>query len=490
MPNSKLLLDLPLRLKLTLTFSVVFLVASLAFLAWVPARMDELAERALEDRARSVAILLSSSCATGLAFNDARFLNNELERLEQVPEAIDATVYREDGTAVAVWPPADSLTEQKRTFGAVDAVRIEGSRLFVTQTIDRKSAKGTLEIGFSLERFEREKTRNLTTAALGAILIFVLGFVASFALGTLFVAPLRRLAEKAQGVADGTTPVTALSTPDQAKSRRDEAALLTAVMSEMADRIARQVDEVDAERSLARAAEFRALEASAAKSRFLANMSHELRTPLNAILGYSEMLVEEGDEGDFESYVEDLKRIMGAGRHLLRLINDILDLSKIESGKMELFYEEMDLSVLIGDVVDSCAPLFEVNRNALSVDMDEPLAVVEVDVTRVRQCLLNLLSNAAKFTEDGSAELRVRREDGRLRFEVSDTGIGLTDEQMGRLFQEFSQADSSTTRQFGGTGLGLAVSRKLARLMGGDITVKSTLGEGATFTMELPAAQP
>jgi signal transduction histidine kinase len=223
------------------------------------------------------------------------------------------------------------------------------------------------------------------------------------------------------------------------------------------------------------------------KSEFLANMSHELRTPLNAIIGYSEMLQEEAEDLGEEAFLPDLQKINAAGKHLLGLIDDILDLSKIEAGKMDLFLETFSVPDLVGDVAAIVRPLVEKNANTLVVECPDDLGTMHADLTKVRQALFNLLSNASKFTERGTITLTVEREpDDWLTFAVADTGIGMTDQQIGRLFEAFSQAEASTRSQYGGTGLGLAISRQFCRLMGGDITVESTYGEGATFTVRLP----
>jgi signal transduction histidine kinase/DNA-binding response OmpR family regulator len=227
--------------------------------------------------------------------------------------------------------------------------------------------------------------------------------------------------------------------------------------------------------------------ANRTKSDFLASMSHELRTPLNAIIGYSEFLLEEAEDAGDDEYVPDLQKVQAAGKHLLQLINALLDLSKIEAGKMELYIEECDLNELIGEVVSVSAPLVKKNSNELGVEAEFEPAKASLDVTKTRQILFNLLSNAAKFTEEGTITLRGRRDGETVVFEVSDSGIGMTEEQMGKLFEAFVQAESSTASRYGGTGLGLNISRTFARMMGGDITVTSTLGEGSTFTVVLPA---
>jgi len=232
-------------------------------------------------------------------------------------------------------------------------------------------------------------------------------------------------------------------------------------------------------------------EANRTKSMFLANMSHELRTPLNAILGYSEMLSEEATDLGQDSFVPDLKKIHGAGKHLLSLINDVLDISKIEAGKMDIYLENFEVRPLIDDVVSTIQPLIEKNANVLEVSCPPEVGVMIADVTKVRQGLFNLLSNASKFTNQGRITLTVTRNQGEgvemVRFAVKDTGIGMTQQQLGKLFQAFSQADASTTRKYGGTGLGLAISRKFCQMMGGDIVVESEYGHGTTFTMLVPA---
>jgi signal transduction histidine kinase len=230
--------------------------------------------------------------------------------------------------------------------------------------------------------------------------------------------------------------------------------------------------------------------ANAAKSSFLANMSHELRTPLNAIIGVTEMLREDAQELKREDDLEPLDRVLGAARHLLALINDILDLSKIEAGRMELHVESFPLTPLIEDVAKTIEPMLARNGNRIVIDCPGGLGTVVADQMRLRQALLNLASNANKFTEKGTLTIAARPEqrDSEEWFtvDVADTGIGMTPEQMDKLFQEFSQASSGTASKYGGTGLGLAISRHFCRMMGGDITVASKPGAGSTFTISLP----
>jgi len=227
--------------------------------------------------------------------------------------------------------------------------------------------------------------------------------------------------------------------------------------------------------------------ANKAKSNFLANMSHELRTPLNAIIGYSEMLQELAEDDGHDDYLADLKKIHSAGKHLLELINDVLDISKIEAGKMDLYLEDFSADQLLEEVQAVIAPLAQKNSNELIIDSGGgELGKIHADATKTRQSLLNLLSNACKFTHDGKVTVRARRDATWMTFEIVDSGIGMTTEQMNKLFRAFQQADSSTTRKFGGTGLGLAISRHFCRMMNGDITVASEVGQGTVFTMRIP----
>jgi signal transduction histidine kinase/CheY-like chemotaxis protein len=260
-------------------------------------------------------------------------------------------------------------------------------------------------------------------------------------------------------------------------------ALLVLAMEDVTER--RRVEE-----AVAKAKEASEM-ANRTKSLFLANMSHELRTPLNAIVGYSEMLQEEAADQKLDSFVTDLEKINASGKQLLGLINDILDLSKIEAGKMELFIEHFDLGALIDEVAATITPMVEKNSNKLHIERAKNLDGMRADQTKVRQALFNLLSNAAKFTHEGTITLTAKREmmddEEWIVFCIADTGIGLTPEKIVKLFQDFTQADASTTRKFGGTGLGLALTRRFCQMMGGDVTVSSVPGKGSTFTIKLPA---
>ena len=301
----------------------------------------------------------------------------------------------------------------------------------------------------------------------GAILCLMAGFAFH-----LIVRPLRRIQDALNNVRDGNF---------------EESMVVTAGVREIND-VMTGVEEM--RRSLKTLTDNLKI-ASRAKSAFLANMSHELRTPLNAILGYSEMLLEDAEDEGANERIDDLRKVHRSGRHLLGLITDILDISKIEAGKIELNIDPVDLAELLSDVENAAAPLMESNDNNFQTVVSEDIGRIECDDQRLRQVLLNLLSNAAKFTENGAIDLTVARSgDGWVRFAVTDTGIGMSAEQTDRLFEPFVQADSSITQRFGGTGLGLAISQGFVEMMGGRITIESELGAGSCFTVWLPDIEP
>lgn len=318
-----------------------------------------------------------------------------------------------------------------------------------------------------------------------SVVFFLMLVVVATLISRRVTRPIRLLAAGAKAVGSGN-----LGHRIEVHSS-DEVGVLSHTFNQMAkDLETTQTQLVEANEALAQTRD-QALAATQAKSSFLANMSHELRTPLNAIIGYSEMLQEEAEDLDQQDFIPDLEKINVAGKHLLELINGVLDLSKIEAGKMELYLEKFDISDLIQAVMAIIHPLVERNSNTLEIHYDDGIGQMYADMTKLRQTLFNLLSNACKFTEEGTISLDVSREvkDGRdwISFNVSDSGIGMTPEQLDKVFDAFSQADASTTREYGGTGLGLAISRHFSQIMGGDISVESEVGKGSIFTIRLPA---
>jgi signal transduction histidine kinase/CheY-like chemotaxis protein len=358
---------------------------------------------------------------------------------------------------------------------------------------EQRYTLGSSEVAIILRQSEAA-INEIINSGLSVVLIsssitLLLLLVVMYLLTERFLQPILKLARIAQQVAGGDLtqklPVTS----------KDEIGTLVESFNTMIDGL-REREQAEQQREQAEREREIAQSANRAKSIFLANMSHELRTPLNAIIGYSEMLCEETEEQGNAAFADDLQRIQTAGRHLLSLINDILDISKIEADRMELRPEIFDIPKLLDDLVSTVTPLARQNNNTIVVNLSDELQTMCADPMRLRQILLNLLSNACKFTEAGTVTLRVSsngdqtvaHSDGQsvITFAISDTGIGITPEQIHKLFTPFTQADESTTRKYGGTGLGLAITRRLCQIMGGDVTVESEYGKGSTFTVTLP----
>jgi signal transduction histidine kinase/DNA-binding response OmpR family regulator len=361
-----------------------------------------------------------------------------------------------------------------------------------------KGAYGVVLVGVKQDLIVQASRNAIQTSVIIAVLVLMVGFLLSTNLTRRMTSPLVRLTEATAAL--GTQKYREDSLHEVAK-RKDEIGQLATAFVEMEKQIRqRETSLADLNQSLEvrvaertqelQSAREAAEEANIAKSRFLANMSHELRTPLNAIIGYSEMLLEEAEDTQQDDFAPDLKKINTAGKHLLELINAVLDLSKIEAGKMELYLETFSVPEMLKGVQSIIKPLVEKNGNVFVVRGVDTAGDIFADATKLRQVLLNLLSNACKFTENGTITLEITRrtkeEREWIRFRVIDTGLGMTPEQIEKVFGEFTQADSSTTRKYGGTGLGLAISRRFCNIMGGDILVESEFHKGSTFTVTIP----
>jgi len=410
----------------------------------------------------------------------------EFDRFDQLAGTIQAQV------AAGATGEADRLYNDEAR-PVIERIQTSLANFEQLGTEDFQKSRSTLD---AVIKKTAEQSRALTRTA-GLLLAVALALAAGIGYLTA-----RAIADPIVKLRDAAVAIGAGDLGQRVEiDTRDEIGALAKTFNQMVEqlrelygRLERQVVDLEESEAALKVARDEAEGATQAKSQFLANMSHELRTPLNAIIGYSEMLREDAEADGNDAAVEDLGKIQGAGRHLLALINDILDLSKVEAGRMDLYLETFDLAQMIKDVAATVQPLVEQKQNTLRVDCAADVGAMHADLTKVRQSLFNLLSNAAKFTQAGTISLEVRRHAGEggasgdmLSFGVADTGVGMTAEQIEKVFEPFTQADASTTRVYGGTGLGLTITKQFCHLMGGDIEVESSPGHGTTFTMNLPA---
>jgi signal transduction histidine kinase len=406
-------------------------------------------------------------------------------------------------------PDIEAAFEQASISGDTHMLQLAGWQSTQTQWISSAMIKSGGWMLLSIQDEQRAlafltQQKRRAIAVLGSV--FIVSILAAWLLLVWVTRPLSNLSQAVEEIGKGNMDI------HIKRQSEDEIGDLAASFADMVRQLLsretalRELNENLEKRVEERTIELKSLQlgmeqardaaddANQAKSAFLANMSHELRTPMNAILGYSEMLMEEAEDLQQEDLIPDLKKIHQSGTHLLALINDVLDLSKIESGKMEAFAEQIDLDILIDEVCATTHPLLEKNKNSLAIERDKDIGVACQDIIKLRQTLFNLLSNAAKFTHEGTITLYFDRiqqsgEDW-LSFAVNDTGIGIAPDKLEHVFEEFIQADDSTTRDYGGTGLGLAISKRFCKLLGGDLSVQSELGEGSTFTILIPAILP
>lgn len=461
---------LPFRLVLTtLTTATVAFALALACVGLIG--LQYFGDRSAADRRHEqIAKVIASNVGAAVVFGDAKVARENLSSVSDIPDIDWVQIATNDKRIFAAYSNIKVGADSPDTYKHVYPIRVDGEQI------------GELHMGVRY----RSLMEIWTESALVTLLIFlaclVLAVFTARMLGRMAFRPLDNLANTMRNIA---------RSGDYSLRLRDEP---DPDFSAMVDSFNAMVDEISARqaelRETARALEVardEAQQANVAKSQFLANMSHELRTPLNAIIGYTEVLREELVAAQMKQSVDDVQWIYGSARQLLELINGILDLSKIEAGRMDLDAHEFDVAALLREVGAMLEPIAAQKGNKLTLQIDTSVTDAFTDSTKLRQCLLNLGSNACKFTENGHIFILARQEEDDLIFSISDTGIGLSAEEMERLFQPFVQADASTTRRYGGTGLGLTISWRFAEMLGGRIDVDSASGEGSTFTLWVKA---
>jgi signal transduction histidine kinase/DNA-binding NarL/FixJ family response regulator len=501
--------DLSIKRKLILmtmlTSSIALLLSSVSFLIYDLISFRNLLTHDLSTQAQ----IIGYNSAAAMAFKDEPAATATLSALTAKNDIVSAALYSPNGQMFAhYFRDKKTLPNVVPICSSENSYRFEGQYLEVCHEVSLNGDRvGTLFLQSDMSQWSMRARRYATICLVFALVSVFLAFLVSSKLQKVISGPIMHLEDTMKMVsANKNYEVRAV------KSYSDEIGSLidgfNAMLSDIQqrdgalrganDELQTRTLELEEEVSQRKQAQEELLnakhvaeEASRAKSTFLANMSHELRTPLNAIIGYSEMLEEEARDSKDADHIRDLQKIQFAGKHLLSLINDVLDLSKIEAGKMPLHLETFDVRLMVAEIITTLQPAIEKNKNTLRVRMADEISTMRADVTKVRQILFNLLSNACKFTDQGTIGLDVDRklENGQdwIRFQVSDTGIGIAAKQRDNLFKEFAQADTSIARKYGGTGLGLAISYKFVQLMKGRIGVESELGKGATFTAELPA---
>jgi signal transduction histidine kinase/DNA-binding response OmpR family regulator len=475
-----------LTLLVMLTTTIALLVAAVQFIL---NDLRDYRRRSINDL-KILARITGDNCASPLDFDDKPFAAQVLTGLQVKPNVQAAAVYKDGklfASYLAAGKAASVLPETEPPEGLFSR---NGRERLCRPIMSPKGGQklGSIYIDFDLSDVWARVGWNCSVVAAMLAISAVVAFLISSRLQREISKPILDLAEVANVISEKRDySVRAV------KQTHDEIGFLIDCFNGMLAKMEKHEKTLREVNEQLAKSETRALAATEAKSQFLANMSHELRTPLNAIIGYSEMVQEELEEEGQTRFIADLQKIHAAAKHQLGLINDILDLSKIEAGKVTVFVESFDVPKLVEEVATTIRPLVLKNSNRLEIDCPADLGLMHADQTKVRQILFNLLSNATKFTERGAIRLEARRlqpghgNSNTFQFVISDTGIGMSTEQVGRLFQAFTQAEASTTRKYGGTGLGLTISKKFCEVMGGDLTVSSELGKGSVFRVVLPA---
>jgi signal transduction histidine kinase len=471
----------PLWVQITLSLVVAALITGIAGGNIIQNFERTYLQESLAEYSEKTFSILTASALEAVVIQDIPFLDTIVKQVtDGDPDIAQLKIENQDGQVLIDWKRAE----------AARSPMVFKKRLMVGE-----QSFGKMDIVLDSQRLNDEINEHILKVRFLFVLI-LLGLAALLIVGMHFVVirPIRQINQRLIGLAkgdlDSRLKISAAQELERLGESHEKLEEYSRTLEEQVKLRTKQLGEAVKEAEVAKTS---AEEANRAKSAFLANMSHELRTPLNAIIGYSEMLKEEAVESESlgaDEVVPDLEKITSAGRHLLSVINDVLDLSKIEAGKMTVFIEAIPVKDMVANLVDMIQPKIIEKANTLEVEVDPDLTTMHADVTKVRQSILNLLSNASKFTEKGAVKFKVskftRDAEPFVSFSVTDSGIGMTPEQIAKLFRPFSQADNSTTRKFGGTGLGLTITRHFCQMMGGDVLVESEYGKGSTFTIILP----